>query len=312
MKEKGIGSVRDFVSAVLKQVRDVWTTDNLLVLRNPKNRPFPGKEPTEKDRLEEKRTTAWFRGQAKDWELIPKAFREEFKTYTEYELLHDARQKAASLSGVPPLSDHGAWMFLLQHHGLPTRLLDWTESPLVALYFALEKWRGLRLDTACPATEREICYPVIYMVNPCAMNWVGLGCSILPGTAPDESVWDGKRTHVDYGRRNIEKAFSSKPLEEFPTAIAVKTTYVHPRMQVQKSRFTVHGSDRGCLYKYHQKKNQLVRKGFFIRMPIDREKADSILKDLEFLGISRSTIFPDLEGIMNELSTKHRSGKPQK
>lgn len=53
-------------------------------------------------------------------------------------LLRNFRKYAHSF--MPDMKSSWHWMTIGQHHGLPTRLLDWTWSPLVALHFATDHY----------------------------------------------------------------------------------------------------------------------------------------------------------------------------
>ena len=82
----------------------------------------------------------WWRGQPIDKPLRPKVFRRSDAEFAELGLIQRfIHQAQIRYSPCPSLNDQAGWLFLMQHFGMPTRILDWTESILVATYFAVNK-----------------------------------------------------------------------------------------------------------------------------------------------------------------------------
>jgi hypothetical protein len=78
-----------------------------------------------------------FRGHAQKYSLIPTVGRSKaYKPEIERLLLDEFKRAALPHLDKNRLVNNWDWLAVAQHHGIPTRLLDWTTNPLIACYFA--------------------------------------------------------------------------------------------------------------------------------------------------------------------------------
>jgi FRG domain len=100
-----------------------------------------------------------YRGQPHDLPLLPRLFRspntEALVEKVEQDMLRTLMQVGRYMLPSEPKSQWD-WLSLGQHHGLPTRLSDWSASPFVALFFAVE------VDPADEARPVVYHYPVAH------------------------------------------------------------------------------------------------------------------------------------------------------
>lgn len=71
------------------------------------------------------------------WILRPKTGRTEFAGTDDERIFRAWKRRAAEFISLP-FDDEWGWLAIAQHHGLATRLLDWTFNPLAAAFFAVE------------------------------------------------------------------------------------------------------------------------------------------------------------------------------
>jgi hypothetical protein len=195
---------------------------------------------------------------------------------TENRLLQSFRVKAPTFAGAtcPDRKATDQWLFLAQHFGLPTRLLDWTDGALLGLYFAL-----------CH------CTPIVWMLDAAKLNELSLPPEHRHLAGELALTW--YRHDVNIAAANIGAAWTyGSGGTRLP--VAIHPTFIHPRMSSQRSCFTVHGQ---CKQPLIEQVPELLT-----RFEIDESEQDAMRKHLRRLGVGHSTVWPELDGLAKELS----------
>lgn len=216
------------------------------------------------------REVVWFRGHTnKDWQLVPSLARNAAHLPKETELIKRFIQLSVPhLTEDPPRNDW-EWIFLMQHHRVPTRLLDWTESPLAAMWFAVSS------SAADNASDGAF-----WCLAPLSLNsearFRGRLDTELPGFGKDDVLDSWLPDRQDRG------------LAQNPVAATGPRT--SRRMAAQLGNFTI--SDRGSgAIELIGEKNHVWR---FI---IPANAKATIAEELNLLRFTELTLFPDLDRV---------------
>ncbi len=190
------------------------------------------------------------------WERQERRSVEEFQEKAHHYLRH-----------VPPSGDMLRWLALMQHHGAPTRLIDFTWSPYVAAFFALEGATG---DAA------------VWAVNGAYLRYD----ESHDRTPPDPRQPNAFAEHYFPGQGDF--VWVGEPLE------------LNERLIAQSGTFAIASNvddpleDVLCTYPEPE--------WVVAQIVIPRRLRDEALQDLRRMNITHATLFPGLDGLARSIA----------
>lgn len=236
----------------------------------------------------------WFRGQLASLPLWPTLYRSNGMPDYERHMLRDLKLRAVGHMKREPRNDWD-WLFMARHEGFNSRLLDWSESPLVSLYFALRE-------------NAEGADRVLWVLDPRNLNRMELDAKGATSIPVAGHPWTSKYLlpaaefdeTLDFNRE--------KWLPKYP--LAIRAPQLTSRSVAQSGVFTIHGYLEEPLEEI-VRKNTSNGPSALTKLLVPWSAHQKLLRAIETLGITDSVLFPELGGIIEDLHRKYSKRSSQ-
>lgn len=235
----------------------------------------------------------FWRGHANiKWSLTAEVFRKVSgkEPFNEASLMRYFMAQAESrYPRCPAITDSVGWLMFARHYGLPTRLLDWSYSPLVALYFAAQEHRDFPDADGC-----------LWALHPGLMNLQMAGRSGV--FSPEEkAVIDHAEIALSSNQDDRRKKTEALNVRTF----AMGAREIDPRLFAQQGAFTIQADDADLAdipYCVVGRAEMPVR--WRIAFQVPKVAKQKVRQTLEWLSIRKSTLFPDLATLAEDLKER--------
>lgn len=247
----------------------------------------------------------WFRGQADfEWSLRPSVFREDSNSVIEETSTFYGFKNRSTLN-FEGKKNTFEWLTLMQHYGIPTRLLDWSESVLVGIYFAVSNPVHYDKDGALFILNAK------NLSNDVGINYVfipeNMNVIVRAESTKFRKINSLKRSNEisncdedDYFDINTELN-----LDNLRKSIPVFPHRNNLRIQAQNGMFTIAGGKLDVfkqsggfpdpIHLEEQNKQLKMNNRFLLKIKIDKNYKEKLLQELYLLGINESVLFPEPE-----------------
>ncbi|KAB2489636.1 FRG domain-containing protein [Priestia endophytica] len=218
-----------------------------------------------------KDSNVWFRGHlSKNYKLNSGLFRLDLDSIDKYISLESQLYTYYKNLGYLLHREDNPWhlLYSMQHYGVKTRLLDWTESFAVSLFFASENW-----DTG---TAR------IWILKPLMLNQLSRDKQEI--VSPNKLEYPGAYKNAD----------------ECLTSIAIYPIKNSNRIISQHGLFTIQGNLNKPLDQEFN--GELIKQEILKPIDLTLDVKEDVIQYLKQNGINKYSLFPDLDGLSSHIN----------